>query len=144
MVSHQTWSISTLPGSINWPDWIYIQTPLFAELFPFANGQNLCENHRQSIHLRLKLWINGCVNKGNSGHCVFGFTYYIYTPSRVILLGTAPQVYSLPRTCQCPPQTNSLCCGSNLPSHSLQDLQQPPKHCYVWANRIWGMLFLQN
>lgn len=28
---------------------------------------------------RLKLRINGCVNHGNSGHCVFTFTYHIYT-----------------------------------------------------------------
>jgi hypothetical protein len=31
---------------------------------------------------RPKLRINGCVNQGNSGLCVFTFTYYIYTANR--------------------------------------------------------------
>lgn len=60
----------------------------------------------------------------------------------ILLIGTAVRVYSSPWSCQCPPQTNSLCRWPNLPSHPLQDLQQPPKHCCVWANWNWdGMLF---
>lgn len=60
----------------------------------------------------------------------------------ILLISTAVRVYSSPWTCQCPPQTNSLCRRSNLPSHPLQDLQQPPKHCYVWANWNWGGMFV--
>lgn len=113
--------------------------PLFDWTFS-TNGQNLwSETHRQSI--RLRVWSSGLMacQEGQLWP-LCAHVHLLYTLDEWYCL-VQVQVYSLPRTCQCPPQTNSLCRGSNLPSHSLQDLQQTSKHCYFWANRIWGMLF---
>uniref|UniRef100_K3YWM2 Uncharacterized protein n=1 Tax=Setaria italica TaxID=4555 RepID=K3YWM2_SETIT len=96
----------------------------------FAKGQNLCsEIHRQSI--RLRDWSSEltAMSTPETLAIVSSCAPTIYTPpdeSNCFI-----QVYSLPRTCQCPPQTNSLCRGSNLPAPSLQDLQKPSNDGYV-------------